>query len=138
MAALPLPVNALHKSQMEHHGKFGNTIGRIQHIDLMSRIGIYYTACRLSNQIVAPNIPGFQVIKHCIQYLASNPHKPIFYTSNYHYGSNVIRLIWSGNQDEDYTTQNVLEFPQNVNPARILNRRRSVSGISHTLLGVAV
>ena len=41
MAALPLTVHALHKSEMEYHRKFGHTLGRIQHISLMSIIGIF-------------------------------------------------------------------------------------------------
>ena len=38
MAALPLTGDALHKTEMEYHGKLGHTLGRIQHIALMSRI----------------------------------------------------------------------------------------------------
>ena len=67
---------------MEYHGKFGHTLGRIQHIALMSRIDLFYATCRLETQTVAPTLPGFQGIKRCVQYLASNPHKPIFYPSN--------------------------------------------------------
>ena len=70
--------------------------------------------------------------------MASHPHKPIFYPSNSYYGSNVIRLTWSGNQVEDHTTQNCLECHQDADHPIILNRRRSVSGIIHTLLGVTV
>ena len=98
MAALPLTWYALHKAEMDHHGKFGHTLGRIQHISLMSRIDICYSTCHIATQTVAPGIPGFQGIKWCVQYLASHPHKPIFYLSNYYYGSNIIRLTWSGNQ----------------------------------------
>ena len=36
MAALPLTGNTLHKEEMEYHGKFRHTIGRIQPIYLMS------------------------------------------------------------------------------------------------------
>ena len=68
----------------------------------------------------------------------SHPHKLIFYLSNYYDGSNVIRLTWSGNQMEEYTTQNCLEFHQDADHARTINRIQSVSGIIHTLLGVAV
>ena len=71
----------------------------------MSIIDIYYTSCRIKNQTMAPTLPSFQGIKSCIQYMASHPHKPIFYPSNYDYGSNVIRLAWSGNQLEDYTKE---------------------------------
>ena len=39
---------------------------------------------------------------------------------------------------EDYTTHIFLEYHQYAFHARIINRRRSVSGILHTLLGVAV
>ena len=44
----------------------------------MSIIEIFYTACHLRTQIVAPTITGFQGLKLCIQYLAIQPHKPIF------------------------------------------------------------
>ena len=37
--------------------------------------------------------------------------------------SNVIRLTWSGNQVEDYITQNCLERNQDADHARILNIR---------------
>ena len=126
MDALPLTGHALHKSEMENHGKFGHTIGRIQHIALMSRIDLCYATCCLSTQTVAPTLPGFKGIKRCVQYLASHPHKPIFYPYNSYDGSNVIRITWSGNQVEDHTTQNFLECHQYANHAIILNIIRSV------------
>ena len=64
MAALPLPVHALQKAEMEYHGKFGHTLGSIQHIALMSRIDLCYATCRLSTQTVAPTLTGFQVIDY--------------------------------------------------------------------------
>ena len=100
MITLPLTVNALHKTEIKYRVKFGHTIGRIQHISLMSIIYICYTAWHLSTQTVAPTLPGFQCIKRCIKYLASHPHKPIFYPSGSYDGSNVIRLTCSGNQVE--------------------------------------
>ena len=124
MAALPLTLNYLHKAEIEYHGKFGHSIGRIQNISLMSRIDICYTACHIETQTVSPTLPGFQVIKCCIQYMASRPHKPIFYPYNYYHVSNVIRLAWSGNQVEYCTTQNCLEFHQAADHDIILNRRR--------------
>ena len=87
---------------------------------------------------MAPTLPGFQGIKICVQYLASHPHKPIFYPYNYYDGSNFIRLTWSGNQVEYHTTQNCLECHQDADHDRIINKRRSVSGIMHTLIGVAI
>ena len=138
MAALPLTVHALYKSEIEYHGKFGHTLGRIQHIALMSRIDLCYVTYHLATQTVAPTLPGFQFIKHCVQYLASHPHKPIFYPSTYYDGSNAIGLTWSGNQVEDHTAHNFSEFHQDADDAIIFNRRRSVSGTIHTLLGVSV
>ena len=138
MAVLKLTVNALHKSELEYHGKFGHNIGRMQHISLMSRIVTCYTAFHLETQNVAPNLPGFQGIKSCIKYLTTHPHKPIFYPSNYYDGSNFIILIWSGNQFIYYTTHNCLECHQYADRAIIINRRWSVSGIIRTLLGISV
>ena len=104
----------------------------------MSIIGLCYETYRLATQTVAPTLPVFQGIKRCVKYLASHPHKPIFYPSNFYDVKNVIRLKWSGDQFEDHTTQNCLECHQDAYHSRILNRRRSVSGIIYTLLGVAV
>ena len=81
MTALPLTGHALQKAEMEYHGKFGHTLGRIHNIALMSRIGLCYVTCRLATQTVAPTLPGFQGIKLCVQYLDIHPHKPIFYPS---------------------------------------------------------
>ena len=86
MAAIPLTGHDLHKSEMEYNGKFGHTLGRIQHIAPMRRIDFCYVTCRLATQIVSPTLPGFQGIKLCVQYMASHPHKPIFYPSNYYDG----------------------------------------------------
>ena len=108
MAALPLTRNALHKAEMEYHGKFGHTLGRIQHISLVSRIDLCYVTCILDNHTVAPTLPGLQGIKKCVQYLASHTHKSICYHSNSYDRSNFISLTWSGNQVEYYITKNFL------------------------------
>ena len=96
----------------------------MQHIALMSRIDICYTSCHLEPQTMATTIPDLQSIKRCIQYMGSNPHKRIFYPSNYYDVSNSTRLTWSGDTFEDYTTHNFLECHQDVDNAIIINRRR--------------
>ena len=126
LAALLLTWHDLHKAEIEYHGKFGYRLGRIKHIALMSKIELCYATCRLATQTVAPTLPSFQGTEQCVQYLASHPHKPIFYPYNSYDGSIVIRLIWSGNQVEDHTTKNFLECHQYTDHTRILNRRRSV------------
>ena len=68
--------------EIEYHGKFWHTFGRIQHIGLMNRNDICYATCRLATQTVAHTLPCFQGIKLCDQYLDIHPHKPIFYPSN--------------------------------------------------------
>ena len=108
MAVLPLTGNALHNVEMEYHGKFGHYLGRIYNISPMDIIGIFYTAYRLVTQNLETTLPGFQIIKRCIQYLDSHPHKTIFYPSNYYDGSNVIILTWNGDQVEYHTTPNCL------------------------------
>ena len=138
MEALPWTGYALHKAELEYNRKFGHTLGRIQNNYLISRIGIFYSACSLATQNVAPTLPGFQGIKLCVQYLDIHRHKPMFYSSNTYYGSNAIRLTWSGNQVEYHTTHNFLECHQDAVHARTLNIIQSVSDIIHTLLGVAV
>ena len=51
---------------MEYHGKFGHTLGRMQHIALMRKIDICYTACCLETKTATHTISGFQGIKRCI------------------------------------------------------------------------
>ena len=77
---------------MEHYGKFGHNIGRIQHIALIGRISIFYTSLFLANQTAAPILPGFQGIKIFIKYMDIHPHEPTLYPYNSYDGSNVIRL----------------------------------------------
>ena len=101
-------------------------------------IDICYKTCHIATQTLEPNLPGFQGFKQCVKCLASHPHKHIFYPSNSYDGSNFIRLTWSGNQVEYHTTQNCLECHQYADHDRILNIRRSVSVIIHTILGVSV
>ena len=121
---------------MEYHCKFEHNIGRIQHIYIMIRIGILYIVCCLGTQNVEHNLPGFQGLKFCIQYMDRNPLKPILSSSNSYDGTNVIKLTWSGNQVEYYITPNCLECHQDVNYTRINTRRWYVSGIIHTIIGV--
>ena len=82
LAALSLTGHDFDKIEMEYYGKFGHTLVRIQHIDIMSRIDLCYANCHLATQTVSPTLPGFQGIKQFVQYLASHPHKPIFYPYN--------------------------------------------------------
>ena len=98
MAALPLTVNFLHKSEMGYHGKNSHTLGKVQHISHMSRLDVYYSTYRLATQTMELNCPSLQGVKRRFQYLASHSHKLILYHYNYYDGSNVIRLTWSGNQ----------------------------------------
>ena len=92
----------------------------------------------MATKTVAPTLPGFQIIKRCVQYLASHPHKLIFHPYNSYYGLNVTRLTCIGNKVKDYTTQNCLECHQDAYHARITKKVQSVSGNIHTVLGVAV
>ena len=57
LAAFPLTEYALHKVEMEYHGKFGHTLGSIQHIALMIRIDLCYATFSLATQTVAPTLP---------------------------------------------------------------------------------
>ena len=88
--------------------KFGHTLRIIQHISPMSIIDLCYSTCRLAIQTVATTLPAFQGIKRCVQYMASHPHKTIFYPSNSYDGSNFISITWSVNQVEYHTTHNCL------------------------------
>ena len=87
---------------------------------------------------MAPTLPGFQGFNGCVQYLDSHPHKSIFSPSNSYDGSNCIRITWNGNQFKEYTTQSFLECHLYADFARVINIRRSVSGIINTLLGVSL
>ena len=123
---------------MEYYGKFGHTLGWIHNIDIMVMIEICYIALCLGTRTVAPPITSFQSIKRCIQCMDGLSHKPIFHHSTYYDSSNFIRLICIWNQVEGYTNQNCLEFHQNAGHDIFINKKRSVSGIIHTLLDVAV
>ena len=87
---------------------------------------------------MAPTLTDFQGLNMFIQYFDTHPHKPNFHPYNSCEGSNVVRPTWSGEQVEDYPTQNGIECHHDEYYERILNKGRLVSGIIHTLTGVAV
>ena len=124
MSTLPLTRNVLHKAEMEYHGKFGHTRVRIQRIAIMSRIDIFCATCLLATHTVSHTIPGFQVTKRCVQYLASYPQKPILHPSNYYDGLNVIILTLSGNKVKYYKFHHCLECHQYAYNDIILNIRQ--------------
>ena len=74
MAELPLTVNALHKVEIEYHGKFGHILGKIQYISLKGIIYTFYATCGLATQTVAHTLTGFQGIKRCVKYISRHPH----------------------------------------------------------------
>ena len=59
MTVVILTVNALHKSEMEYHGKVWHTLGYIKHISIMIKIYICSKSCQIGNQTVSPTIPVF-------------------------------------------------------------------------------
>ena len=63
-----------------------STTGKFRKFDTPFWTYLFYATCRLETQTVAPTLSGFQGIKRCVQYLASHPHKPIFYPYNYYDG----------------------------------------------------
>ena len=123
---------------MEYYGKFGHTLGKIQHIALMSISDLCYATCWLATKIMAPTLPGFKGIKLCVKCLASHPHKTISYPSNSYDESNVISITWSGNNVEDHKTHNCLECHQDADHAIIIIRKRLILSIIHNLLGVTI
>ena len=70
---------ALCKTKKIHQRNCGHALGCTQHISNMSRIYIYYMACRLGIKMLVPTIPGFQCLKRCIQFISTYSHNPISY-----------------------------------------------------------
>ena len=124
MPAVPLSGNYRCKVEMECYVKFGPTLGWIQKIVNMSRIDSFYTAIRLVTRTVSLTLTDLKGLKRCVQYMASHPHKYVFYPFNYYDVSNIIWLTWIGTQVEDYTAQNCLKIHQDTDHDIILNRRR--------------
>ena len=64
MAAIALTGNGFNKSEREYTRKFGQVIGRVQHISIITRIDVFYTKCCLGTQIVASTLPVFKVSRY--------------------------------------------------------------------------
>ena len=78
MSELPLARNDLHKAEMEYHGKFGLNLGHIQHISIMIRIGIFYTAYHMVTKTVVPNLPNSNISSAAFDVWIFTPIKPYF------------------------------------------------------------
>ena len=49
----------------------------------MSKIKIRYATCCIVTQTVTPNLPSFQGIKRCVQYLDCHPQHPLGFSVNH-------------------------------------------------------
>ena len=58
----------------------------------------------MCTKVVAPTLPGFQYLKTCFQFLATNTCNPILYSSNDYEGSDVpTRDHWHVQRDTPVT-----------------------------------
>ena len=89
MDVVTMAETAIQKSCKEDHNKLGHTMGRIQHISIISRIEFFYKDCFPGTQTSSPTLIGFQGLNICIKYLDNHPYKPTFFFSGSYDGSSV-------------------------------------------------
>jgi hypothetical protein len=94
--------------------------------------------CRLGKYVSAPTTASFQGLHRICRYLATKPHRPLFYPSNPSNGSNVVVFTWSPTDTERKSFSNDLLCFNDASDAQDLQDLRSVLCNVHTLGGTAI
>eukprot|EP00956_Cyclotella_meneghiniana_P015837 scaffold24602_cov53-Cyclotella_meneghiniana.AAC.1 len=76
---LPLQGKDLKEAEKKYGGSFASILGDVMHVWVWSRLDIGYATTRLSQYTHAPNAAAFAGLYRILRYLATHPHRPIFY-----------------------------------------------------------
>lgn len=76
---LPATKEELTLLEKKYAGGFSSILGEIMHVWVWSRPEIGYATTRLSQYTHVPNAASFQGLYRVLRFLATHPHRPIFY-----------------------------------------------------------
>ena len=79
MEQLPATGQELKALEERYGGTFAGILGELMHVECISRFDLSYTIRRLGAYTHAPNAAAFAGLYRALRFLATHPHRPIFY-----------------------------------------------------------
>ena len=97
-----------------------------------------YAMCRLGKHIAAPTAAAFAGLRRICRYLATKPHRPLYYPANPTHGTNIIAFEFGPDAKEKMKMSNNLVCFNDAGDAHDLMDQRSMLCNMHTLGGTCV
>ena len=135
---LPLQGKDLKEAEKKYGGSFASILGDIMHVWVWSRLDIGYATTRLSQYTHAPNAAAFAGLYRILRYLATHPHRPIFYPRRPVTDVHELRFEYDAPSFESITLPNGLLEMVDSDHARDNATRRSCHCVLALLCGVAI
>lgn len=136
---LPATKEELKKLIEKYGAPFASILGDIMHVWVWSRLDIGYATSRLSQYTHAPNTAAFQGLYRILRYLATHPHRPIFYPAGISLDDyQELRVDFDAPNFESMNIPNGLCEVVDADHARDHATRKSHHCVIALLIGVAV
>ena len=103
LESVPASPTDLKLLEKEYNGSYRSIYGSLLHFSNISRPDLMYAMCRLGKYMAAPTAAAFAGLRRICRYLATTPHRPIFYRSSPISETNVVVFDWSSNDTEKKT-----------------------------------
>jgi hypothetical protein len=137
-SSLPASPVDLTSLETEYGSSYRSTYGSLLYFSNVTRIDLIFAMCRLGKYVSAPTTASFQGLHRICRYLATKPHRPLFYPSNPSSGTNVVVFSWSPSDVEKRSFSNELLCFNDAGDPQDLQDLRSVLCNIHTLGGTAI
>jgi len=79
MEQLPATKEQLQDLELRYGGGFSSILGEIMHVWVFTRLELGYGISRLSQYTHGPNAASFAGLYRMLRFMATHPHRPIFY-----------------------------------------------------------
>ena len=137
-ASLPASPSDLKMLEKQYGGSYRSIYGSLLYFVNVTRLDLMFAMCRLGKYTAAPTAAAFAGLRRICRYLATKPHRPLYYPANPTHGTNIIAFEFGPNEKETLKLSNGLTCFNDTGDAQDLMDQRSLLCNTHTLGGTCV
>ena len=137
-ASLPASPPDLKLLEKQYGGSYRSIYGSLLYFVNVTRLDLMYAMCRLGKYTAAPTSAAFVGLRRICRYLATKPHRPLYYPANPTHGTNMITFAFGPNDTKTIEMSNDLTCFNDAGDTQDLMDQRSILCNTHILGGTCV
>ena len=137
-SSLPASPSDLKLLEKQYGGSYRSIYGSLLYFVNITRIDIMFAMCHLGKFTGAPTAAAFAGLRRICRYIATKPHRPLYYPANPSERTNIISFEFGPDEKETITMSNNLTCFNDAGDAQDLMDQRSILCNTHTLGGTCV